>query len=89
MSHSISSTFLPLEAMASARRVTTVDLPSLGTDEVMTTLLMGSSTLAKRMLAYSVLAAFCMTDRSTAVFFLAMVGTSLLKMRRRELAGRA
>lgn len=45
----------------------TVDLPSLGIEEVTVMVRMGSSTLAKRMLARRVLAAFCTT--SLSVFF--------------------
>ncbi len=45
----------------------TVDLPSLGIEDVTVMVRMGSSTLAKRMLARRVLAAFCTT--SLSVFF--------------------
>lgn len=57
MSHSTSSTPLPDVAMALARLEAMKGLPSLGTDEVMTMVLMGWSTLMKRMLASSVLEA--------------------------------
>ena len=72
MSHSTSTTLLPLVAMACARLSATVDLPSLGTEEVSVMTRIGLSTLAKRMLASRVLAAFWTTSLSALAFFLGM-----------------
>ena len=64
MSHSTSATCLPPVAAALARAAATVVLPSLGRELVTVTVLMGESMDAKRMLASSVLAAFCIADLS-------------------------
>ena len=69
MSASTSSTCLPDVAMAWARFTDTVDLPSLGTELVMTMDLMGSSTDMKRMFANSVFAAFWISSWFDDCFF--------------------
>ena len=78
MSHSTSSTVLPLEAMAWASWMAMVVLPSLGTEEVTAMERMGSSTEAKRMFAASVLIAFCIWIwLIPALAFFAMLVTTL------------
>ena len=69
MSHSTMMVRRPLVAAAMARLLATVVLPSLGWVEVIVTVRMGRSMAEKRMLASSVLAAFCIA-RVASLFFL-------------------
>ena len=76
MSASTSSTVLPDVAIARASSTEHVDLPSFGTELVMTMERMGLSGDMKRMFAKSVFAAFCTSSMLDACFFfLAMAYT--------------
>ncbi len=74
MSASTSSTVLPDVAIARASSTEHVDLPSFGTELVMTMERMGLSGDMKRMFAKSVFAAFCTSSMLDACFFFLAMG---------------